>query len=301
MFKVFNGTAVSMVAGPVLAPFCWAADSIAMLVDRDPTLVADLLRLRRVRMHLIALALAHLKTDPRPELGRFLLCGRAGEVVTSAIGRGPPAGLSRALAHMPSCVLERENYRHLIELLDHQANTYLLFYPDSIDNSIIELLYRVLAPLRRPALLLAMRRGGGFAQLAGLTEGLAVLAARGTAASLDALVAELGLAWGPGQFATIGSPSSRENARFIFGRTETNRLCAWLVATPFRLVLGPGKRPRTRGGSRTRVLGFNPGRLCFQWYSEKLGHRSNRAPLLLGRLIGHDHNRTGSMISKKGN
>jgi hypothetical protein len=37
-----------------------------------------------------------------------------------------------------------------------------------------------------------MRRGGGLPQLAGLTEGLAVLAARGVAPSFDALVSELG-------------------------------------------------------------------------------------------------------------
>jgi hypothetical protein len=193
------------ISGPavfLLTPFSWAAEPLAELADSDPRLFADLFRLNRLRIHIMALALAHMETELRPEIGRFLLRGLASEVVVRALGRGPPVGLSRALAHMPSYVLARESYRHLIELLDHQASAHLLFYPDNIDNSIIELLYGVPAPLRRPALLLAMRRGGGFAQLAGLADGLAVLVARGAAPSFDALVAELGLAWGPGQFAS---------------------------------------------------------------------------------------------------
>ena len=63
-------------------------------------------------------------------------------------------------------------------------------------------MFCVPAPIRRPALQLAMRRGSGIPQLAGLAEGLAVLAARGGAPSFDALVSELALAWGPAQFAT---------------------------------------------------------------------------------------------------
>ena len=56
MTKIANGAAVSRaVSGPALASFCWAAEPIAILVDHDPTLVTDLLRVRRVRMHLIAL------------------------------------------------------------------------------------------------------------------------------------------------------------------------------------------------------------------------------------------------------
>jgi hypothetical protein len=53
--------------------------------------------------------LAYMETELRPELGRFLLCGPAGEVVTRAIGRGPPAGLSRALSQMPLQVLAKES------------------------------------------------------------------------------------------------------------------------------------------------------------------------------------------------
>jgi hypothetical protein len=201
MTRVFDPAVVSRMSKPVLAPFCWAAEPIAILAEGDPALLVDLLKLSRVRVHLIALALAHMETELTPDLGPFLLCGPAGEVVTRAIGRSPPAGLSRALSHMPLQVLAKESYCRLIELLDHQLSAHLLFYADKIDDSVVELLYNVPAPLRRPALLLVMRRQGGFPQLARLAEGLAVLAARGAAASFDALVAELGLAWGPAQFA----------------------------------------------------------------------------------------------------
>ena len=197
---VFDRAAVfRAVSRPVLAPFCWAAEPIAMLADDDPFLVADLLRVSRVRMHVIALALAHMETELRVELREPLLCGSAGEIVTRAIGRRPPAGLSRALFHMPLQVLAKESYCRLIELLDHHPSAHLLFYANTIDDSV--LLYKVPAPLRRPALLLVMRRQGGFPQLARLAEGLAVLADRCAASSFDALVADLGLAWGPGQFA----------------------------------------------------------------------------------------------------
>jgi hypothetical protein len=203
MTSAFDAAAVLRARSePLLEPLGWAAASMAMVADNDPNLLVDLLTLSCMRMHLIALALTHVETEAAPELGRLLLRGPVGEILSKTLGRGPPAGLGRALAHMPSYVLARESYRRLIELLDHQASAHLLFYADRIDTSIIELLYRVPAPLRRPALLLAMRRGGGFSQLAGFAEGLAVLAARGAAPSFDALVSELALAWGPAQFAS---------------------------------------------------------------------------------------------------
>jgi hypothetical protein len=201
MTRVFDASA-SLTSKPVLAPFCWTAEPIAALADGQPTLLVDLLKVSRVRMHLAALALAHMEIELSPELGAFLLRGPAGVVVTRAIGRGPPAGLSRALSHLPPHVLSKGSYCRLIELLDHLPSAHLLFYADTIDDSVIDLLYKVPAPLRRPALLIAMRHGGGFPQLARFAEGLTVLVARGAAPSFDALVAELGLARGPGQFAT---------------------------------------------------------------------------------------------------
>jgi hypothetical protein len=203
MTRVVDAAAVSRTgSGPVLAPFCWAADPLALLADGDPALLLDLLKLGRVRMHLIALALAHMETKLKPELGPILLHGSAGEVIARSLGRGPPAGLSRALARMPFHALAKESYQRLIELFEHEASAHLLFYADLIDDSVIDLLYKVPAGLRRPALLLAMRRGGGFSHLAGLAGGLAVLVARGAAPSFDVLVAELGLACGPSQFAS---------------------------------------------------------------------------------------------------
>lgn len=202
----FVGTAVCHTSSrPMLAPFCWAAEPISRLVDQEPSLIFDLLTASRLRTHLIALALAHIEieTELTTEFAQVLLRGSISDVLSSALNQGPPAGLGRALVHMPPQVLAKESYRRLIELLDHADSGYLLFYADVIDDSIIELLYKVPARLRRPALLLAMRRytTGFFSSLGGLSDGLVVLAAHGAASSVDALVAELASARGPVQFA----------------------------------------------------------------------------------------------------
>jgi hypothetical protein len=59
----------------LLSPFKWAADSVASLADLDPAICVELCKIGRTRMHLVALVLAHLEVDPRPELGCLLLRG----------------------------------------------------------------------------------------------------------------------------------------------------------------------------------------------------------------------------------
>ncbi len=55
---VHKGTAYA--GGHLLAPFGWAADTVASMIEVEPTLLIPLFELDRARMHLIALALAHL-------------------------------------------------------------------------------------------------------------------------------------------------------------------------------------------------------------------------------------------------
>lgn len=119
MTKIANGAAVSRaVSGSVLAPFCWAAEPIAMLADNDPALLVDLLKLSRVRMHLIALPLAHMETQLRPELGRLLLRGSIQEVLSRALNRGPPAGLGRrAGAHAAPRARKRKHYSEIVTII----------------------------------------------------------------------------------------------------------------------------------------------------------------------------------------
>jgi hypothetical protein len=41
----------------LLSPFSWVADSIALLADLDPTVCVELCKIRRTRVHMIALVL----------------------------------------------------------------------------------------------------------------------------------------------------------------------------------------------------------------------------------------------------
>jgi hypothetical protein len=52
--------------GFLLSPFGWAAEPLAVMVNAERTLLADLFEMSQPRMHLIALALAHLQ-PPHPQ------------------------------------------------------------------------------------------------------------------------------------------------------------------------------------------------------------------------------------------
>lgn len=184
----------------LLSPFKWAADSVASLAGLDPALCVELCKIGPTRMHVVALVLAHLEIDPTPELGRLLLCGSIRELTTQTLGRAPPAGLRRALGHMPAKVLARENYRRLMALLDHGPTAKLLFHIDEVDDALIDLLFQTPPTLRRPVLRLVQSRGDHWSHYAGLCDGLHVLAARGAADSLDELVGSLASAKRPEQF-----------------------------------------------------------------------------------------------------
>jgi hypothetical protein len=56
--------------GFLLAPFGWATEWLAAAVEAEPPLLAELYFLSRRRMHLIALALAHLDEPARAGMRR---------------------------------------------------------------------------------------------------------------------------------------------------------------------------------------------------------------------------------------
>jgi hypothetical protein len=60
--------------GHLLAPFGWAADSLASMVEAEPTLLIHLFELNPARMHLIALTFAHLNEIP-PNISALLVTG----------------------------------------------------------------------------------------------------------------------------------------------------------------------------------------------------------------------------------
>jgi hypothetical protein len=172
--------------GHLLAPFGWAADALGAMVEAEPTLLFHLFELDRTRMHLIALALAHLN-EFSPDLGIFLVSGSVRAITEKILGRYP-TGLKRAVGHLPWSVLAPENYRRLVELLADPEAAKLLHHAQSIDNSTIKTLHGLPDPLRNPFILEALECHDGAS---GFLDGLRLLVSRGASSSFDTLVCDL--------------------------------------------------------------------------------------------------------------
>lgn len=181
--------------GHLLAPFGWAADALGAMVEAEPTLLFHLFELDLARMHLIALALAHLNEVP-PDIGVFLVNGSVRTITERILGRCP-TGIKRALGALPSSVLAPENYRRLVELLADPNTAKLLHHAESIGESTIKTLHNLPAPLRHQSLLCELKYND---TADGFSDGLRLLVSRGAASSFDALVRELASATRSGQF-----------------------------------------------------------------------------------------------------
>src|SRR5665647_785387 len=95
--------------GHLLAPFGWAADALATIVETEPTFLIHLFELDTARMHLIALIFAHISEVP-PSICSLLVNGSAHETIEKLLGRCP-SGIKRVLDHLPAEVLAPEDYR----------------------------------------------------------------------------------------------------------------------------------------------------------------------------------------------
>jgi hypothetical protein len=115
-------TEAKLVPGYLLTPFGWAAQLLAGMVDAEPDLLAHVFELDRQRMHVIALALAHLDGNPPPQLGPVLLRGSARDLLHRVLGRSP-VGIKRVLRRLPFAVLSQLSYRRLVQLLDDPQAT----------------------------------------------------------------------------------------------------------------------------------------------------------------------------------
>src|SRR5271166_6141031 len=173
--------------GFLLAPFGWAAEPLAAIVHAEPSLVADLFGISRPRMHLIALALAHLDRPVPSGVGCLLARGPARQVLGRVLGASP-AGIKRALDHLPEEVLQRQNYRRLLHLLADPGGAAVLHHANKIDDLAIEVLGDLPPPLRRP---LPFALADWPEKLNGLTASLQFLVSRGVGGNVDELVAEL--------------------------------------------------------------------------------------------------------------
>src|SRR6266446_2173682 len=125
-------TEAKLVPGYLLTPFGWAAQLLAGMVDAEPDLLAHVFELDRQRMHVIALALAHLDGQPPPQFGPVLLRSSARDLLHRVLGRSP-VGIKRVLRRLPFAVLSQLSYRRLVQLLDNPQATKLLHHlPDAL-------------------------------------------------------------------------------------------------------------------------------------------------------------------------
>jgi hypothetical protein len=144
----------------------------------------------RKRMHLIALAFAHLDGETPPwsqstNGGHLLFRGSAAELLDMTLGR-QPRGLKRTLDRMPPRVLQPESYRRLLDLLEEPAAAKALSHADSINDSSLKALADTPVTLRPTVFAIDSSH-----LLDGLADGLRFLVARGAAPSFEALIADL--------------------------------------------------------------------------------------------------------------
>ena len=182
--------------GYLFTPFGWAAQPLAQIILSEPRLLTHVFELDRPRMHVVALALAHLDGRPEPHLALILFRASIRELLQRVLGRCP-AGIKRVLRRLPSEVLSRQGYLRLVELLDDPRSAKLLHHLEQteIADSTVRVLYEVPAVLR-PLLAGVVP----FTGLNDLPEALHWLARRGAAANFDALISDLASQAQPGQF-----------------------------------------------------------------------------------------------------
>src|SRR5262245_49800016 len=116
---------------------------MAKLPSRSLRIAVD-----RSRMHLIALAMAHLNLPVPPQIGPLLLRASAHQVLNDVLGQ-PPVGIRRVLSHLPDAVLSRENYRRLVDLLIEPEAAKVLHHADQIDDRAIRVLADLPQKLRK--------------------------------------------------------------------------------------------------------------------------------------------------------
>jgi hypothetical protein len=111
--------------------------------------LVDLFGVTRERMHLIALALAHVEPPSSFETASLLVRGSTRAVLQAVLGRWP-VGIKRALKHLPPQVVQRQNYHRLVDLLDDADSAKVLHHAAKIDDLALQVLTELPPSLRRP-------------------------------------------------------------------------------------------------------------------------------------------------------
>ena len=184
--------------GFLLGPLGWAAEPLAVMVNAEPSLLADLFQMSPPRMHLIALALAHLPPHP-PEIGRLLTHGSPRQVLEQVLAHYP-VGIRRALHRLPVKALQQQNYQRLVLLLADPDSAKVLHHATKIDDLTIRVLADLPKPLRRP---LAFAVPDWPRKLNGLADGLRFLVSRAVVSNFDEGVAKLATRTSGSQLAEV--------------------------------------------------------------------------------------------------
>jgi hypothetical protein len=183
-------------AGFLLEPLGWVQDRLSQAIEAEPRLVELLFDLDHARMHLTALALAHMSGDVTPDLALILLQESRKAILKLSVGHRP-VGIDRALHHLPPKVLTAESYRNLTDLLNDPATAKFLHHTASITELIITGIHRLPAGLRTSAIMAMFNRIDGMIWF---VDGLRFLASR-TGLPFDALAHQIGSLDQPDQVA----------------------------------------------------------------------------------------------------
>jgi hypothetical protein len=175
--------------GFLFDPFGWAAHALTAIVIARPNPLPVLLSIDRERMHIIALALAHLRHEVTPDLGEALIGGSA-QAVLGLFPTPYPSRVERVLGRcLPSSVLEPETYRRLVLLLNDENASNFLQNADYVSDTLVGTLYGLPPILRTSCIINALEP---IELEFGFSEGLRLLVLRGAAPNFEALISEIG-------------------------------------------------------------------------------------------------------------
>jgi hypothetical protein len=173
--------------GFLLEPLGWVQDRLTKAIEAEPNLIDLVFGLDQPRMHLVALALAHMTGDVTSDVAAILLEGSRKPILNLSVGHYP-VGIGRALRRLPPKVLSSELYRNLVDLLDDPVTGKFLHHTGSITDLIITGLHSLPPALRRPAIMTMFDRIDGMISFA---DGLRFLASR-TGLPFDVLANQIG-------------------------------------------------------------------------------------------------------------
>jgi hypothetical protein len=182
--------------GFLLEPLGWVQDRLRQAIEVEPRLVELLFDLDHARMHLTALALAHMNGDVTPDLALILLQESRKAILKLSVGHRP-VGIGRALRRLPPKVLAAEIYRKLVDLLNDPVTAKFLHHTASITDLLITGIHRLPAGLRTAAIMAMFNRIDGMIWF---VDGLRVLASR-AGLRFDTLAHQIGALDQPDQVA----------------------------------------------------------------------------------------------------